>query len=83
VGYASAVPSDVTKAEKVEKLVGETADRQGGVDILVNNTRGIGRPAAFEELSNKAWFEVLDLNLLSTVRLAYAVLPNMWEQRWG
>ena len=83
VGYASAVPADVTKAEEVERLVGETVDRHGGVDILVNNAGGIGRPAAFEELSDEEWFEVLDLNLLSAVRFTRAVLPQMRKQRWG
>ena len=82
VGYASAVPTDVTKAEEVERLVGETIDRHGGVDILVNNAGGIGRPAAFEELSDEEWFDVLDLNLLSAVRLTRAVLPHMRKQRW-
>jgi NAD(P)-dependent dehydrogenase (short-subunit alcohol dehydrogenase family) len=83
VGYASAVPADVTKAEEVERLVGETVDRHGGVDILVNNAGGIGRPAAFEELSDEEWYEVLDLNLLSAVRFTRAVLPQMRKQRWG
>jgi hypothetical protein len=27
-----------------------------------HNAGGIGRPAAFEELSDEEWFEVLDLN---------------------
>jgi len=83
VGYASAVPTDVTKAEEVEKLVGETIDRHEGIDILVNNAGGVGRPATFEELSDEEWFEALDLNLLSAVRLTRAVLPYMRQRGWG
>lgn len=83
VGDALAVPADVTKPDEVEKLVGETVDRYGRIDVLVNNAGGIGRPASFEELSDEEWFEVLDLNLFSAVRLTRAVLPYMREQGWG
>jgi NAD(P)-dependent dehydrogenase (short-subunit alcohol dehydrogenase family) len=83
VGNASAIAADVTKPDEVEKLVEETIARFGNVDILVNNAGGIGRPASFEELSDEEWFEVLDLNLLSAVRLTRAVLPYMREQGWG
>src|SRR3954451_20023879 len=80
---ALAVPADVTKAEDVEKVVSETLDRHRRIDILVNNAGGIGRQAAFEELSDEEWVEVLDLNLLSAVRFTRDVLPHMREQGWG
>lgn len=83
VGDALAVPTDVTKTDEVEKLVNETFDRYGRIDILVNNAGGIGRSAAFEELSDEEWFEVLDLNLISAVRLSRGVLPYMRESGWG
>jgi 3-oxoacyl-[acyl-carrier protein] reductase len=82
-GKALAVVADVTRPEDVENIVGETVDHFGNVDILVNNAGGVGNPAAFEELSDEEWMEVLDLNLLSAVRLSRAVLPHMREQRWG
>ncbi len=83
VGDALAVPADVTKPEEVEKLVEEAVVHYGRIDILVNNAGGVGRPATFEELSDEEWAEVLDLNLLSAVRLTRAALPYMREQGWG
>lgn len=77
------VAADVTKADEVEGLIGESVTRFGTVDILVNNAGGIGRRLPFHELSDEEWFEVLDLNLVSAVRLTRAVLPYMQEQRWG
>ena len=82
-GEALAVVADVTSPEDVENIVEETINRFGNVDILVNNAGGVGNPAAFDELTDEEWKEVLELNLLSAVRLTRAVLPHMREQGWG
>jgi 3-oxoacyl-[acyl-carrier protein] reductase len=82
-GGVAAVAADVTKADEVERLIDETVARFGTVDILVNNAGGTGRRSAFHELSDEEWFEILDLNLISAVRLTRAVLPHMRRQRWG
>jgi 3-oxoacyl-[acyl-carrier protein] reductase len=82
-GAVLAVAADVTKADEVERLIDETVARFGTVDVLVNNAGGTGRRSPFHELSDEEWFEVLDLNLISAVRLTRAVLPHMRRQRWG
>jgi 3-oxoacyl-[acyl-carrier protein] reductase len=78
-----ALPADVTKADEVERLIEETVARFGTVDILVNNAGGTGRRSHFHELADEEWFEILDLNLISAVRLTRGVLPYMQRQRWG
>lgn len=83
LGEALAVVADVTRPEDVERIVEETTNNFGSADILVNNAGGVGNPAAFDELSDEEWMEVLDLNLLSSVRLTRVVLPYMREQGWG
>ena len=82
-GDVLAVAADVTKADEVERLIEETRARFETVDILVNNAGGTGRRSHFHELSDEEWFEILDLNLISAVRLTRAVLPHMRSQRWG
>ncbi len=82
-GEALAVVADVTSPEDVENIVEDTVGHFGNVDILVNNAGGVGNPAAFEELSDEEWMEVLELNLLSAVRLTRAFVPHMREQGWG
>jgi 3-oxoacyl-[acyl-carrier protein] reductase len=82
-GDVAAVAADVTRADEVEGLIAETIARFGTVDILVNNAGGTGRRSPFHELSDEEWFEILDLNLISAVRLTRAVLPHMRRQRWG
>jgi 3-oxoacyl-[acyl-carrier protein] reductase len=83
VGGVLPIAADVTKASEVEELISETVGRFGTVDILGNNAGGIGRRLPFHDLSDEEWFQVLDLNLISAVRLTRAVLPHMREQRWG
>jgi 3-oxoacyl-[acyl-carrier protein] reductase len=54
----------------------------GAVDILVCNAGG--PPAgAFARHDSDTWRQALELNLLSTIRLARAALPPMRAQRWG
>jgi 3-oxoacyl-[acyl-carrier protein] reductase len=76
------VVTDVTKAADIERLVKETVDRFGTVDILINNAGG---PAAgtFDQLTDEQWQQAFELNLLSYVRAIRAVLPYMRKQRFG
>lgn len=82
-GTVHAISADVTHAEDATRLVQETADRFGTIHILVNNAGGIGSFSSFDSLSDQDWWDVLNLNVLSTVRVTRAVLPYMQKQRWG
>ena len=75
-------PADVSDAADLDRLLGETQERLGGVDVLVNNAGG-PPPGGFDALDDAAWQQAFELNLLSTVRLFRGVLPHMREQRWG
>lgn len=52
------------------------------VDILVNNVGGYG-PQAFEESTDEDWYRLIDLNVMSGVRLSRLYLPRMRESNWG
>ena len=54
----------------------------GHVDILVNNV-GIFAPRPFEEISDDEWSQMLDINLMSGVRLSRHFFPKMIAQNWG
>jgi 3-oxoacyl-[acyl-carrier protein] reductase len=75
-------PADVSDAADLDRLLRETRERLGGVDVLVNNAGG-PRPGGFDALDDAAWQEAFELNLLSTVRLFRGVLPHMRAQGWG
>ncbi|WP_346619303.1 SDR family oxidoreductase [Blastococcus montanus] len=75
-------PADVSDAGGLARLLAETEQKLGGVDVLVNNAGG-PRPGGFDALDDAAWAEAFELNLMSTVRLFRGVLPHMRQQQWG
>ncbi|MGB5103984.1 MAG: glucose 1-dehydrogenase [Steroidobacteraceae bacterium] len=78
-----AVPADLTKAAEAERVAQAALERFGTVHVLVNNVGGVGRFAAFHEISDEQWLEILHLNLMSAVRMTRVVLPAMQSQRHG
>lgn len=77
-----ALPADVTRPEQVEALVAAVAERLGQVEVLVNAV-GHGVAARFPALSEDAWSEALNANLLSATRVTQRVLPAMQVAGWG
>lgn len=72
------LPLDVTDPESVRRCVAEA----GPVDVLVNNA-GIGLMAPLEGLSIASVRTVLDTNVLGTIAMTQAVLPQFRERRGG
>ncbi|MFA9558591.1 SDR family oxidoreductase [Evansella sp. AB-rgal1] len=75
-GSIAWIPCDVSRADDVKKLVEETAQRFGGIDVLVNNAGG-PPPGKFEQLSEKDWNFAYEQNLLSVVRTVQHALPYL------
>src|SRR5262249_44461133 len=73
-GQVLALPVDVTKADQIEKFVGEVVGRWGGVDILVNNA-GTSAAASFESVNDEGWVHDLELKLLAAIRLCRLAIP--------
>jgi 3-oxoacyl-[acyl-carrier protein] reductase len=77
------VVADASKAEDIARMVEQVVQRFGTVHVLVNNAGGIGAFAGFAELTDQDWLDILNLNLMSAVRVTRAVLPHMRRQKWG
>jgi 3-oxoacyl-[acyl-carrier protein] reductase len=76
------VVADVTKSDDVERFVKLAVERWGTVHIAVANAGG--PPAKeFDAISVEEWRGAIELNLMSAVHLARAVLPRMRKQKWG
>ena len=74
--------ADLRDAEQCAELVAWAIATLGGLDVLVNNTRGpiFGRVA---ELDDTAWRDAFDLVLMSAVRLTRAALPALRRDSGG
>ena len=75
-------PADVTNYEEVRRLVAETLERFGRIDICVTNAGG-PPSKTFAQTSVEDWAAAVNLNLMSTLYFAREVLPLMEKQRWG
>jgi NAD(P)-dependent dehydrogenase (short-subunit alcohol dehydrogenase family) len=74
----SGFPADMSTAEGTRAIF----DAFPEIDILVNNVGTYG-PSAFEESTDEDWYRLIDLNVMSGVRLSRLYLPGMREQDWG
>jgi 3-oxoacyl-[acyl-carrier protein] reductase len=77
-----AAVADVEKASDVDDLIAATLNRFGRLDILVTNAGG--PPSGnFLDLDAADWEGAVQLTLMSTVRLCYAVVPVMRQGDGG
>jgi NAD(P)-dependent dehydrogenase (short-subunit alcohol dehydrogenase family) len=78
------IAADLSKTENVTNVANEIREQFGGVDILINNMGANTFPGGgFSTLTDAHWDEALQVNLLSSVRLDRALLPQMLEQKSG
>ena len=73
---------DVSKAADLAKAHDKIVSDLGPVDILVNNA-GTARTMAFENISDEAWQDDLDLKLFAAIRFSRLVWPGMKARKWG
>ncbi len=81
-GEAYAVKADVSNLDESKKLVEETIDHFGTLDIVVNNA-GITRDSTFKKLSEEDWRTVIDVNLNSIYNTTSAALPHLFKSDAG
>ncbi len=78
---ALGLAGDVTDAESLQAAARITAERFGGIDVVVANA-GISPPAATARVYDAAlWEKVIDVNLLGAWRTVRATLPYVLQRR--
>jgi 3-oxoacyl-[acyl-carrier protein] reductase len=76
VGEELHVLCDLSRAGEPERLVRETVEALGPVDVLVNNV-GLAYQRDFLEVTDEQWGELWQLNVMSYVRTIREVVPAM------
>lgn len=81
-GHALALQHDVASEGAWIETLAETADRFGGIDVLVNNA-GIYVIAALEHISLEQWNTMMAINVTGTFLGAKHVVPHMAKRGGG
>jgi len=81
-GKTHIVPCNLSDLEAVDKLVPQSIEAMGGIDILINNA-GVTRDNLFMRMKDEEWDKVIAINLTATFHLTRSVLKTMMKQRYG
>jgi NAD(P)-dependent dehydrogenase (short-subunit alcohol dehydrogenase family) len=81
-GRAFAVPGDLSVEGVPERIVRETIERFGRLDIIVNNA-ALALTTRFPDLSADEWRRALEVNMTAPFLLMKAALPAMQAQHYG
>lgn len=80
---AEVIRLDVDDEASVRAAIGEVLEREGQIDVLINNAGFGGTGAPIEESTDEAWQAIISTNLLGPLRCTRAVLPSMRERGEG
>jgi 2-hydroxycyclohexanecarboxyl-CoA dehydrogenase len=81
-GKALALQASITDASEVKAAADELRNALGPIVIVVNNA-GVSNFIPFEELEEKDWDFMLDVNVKGTFIVTKECLPDMKETGWG
>jgi NAD(P)-dependent dehydrogenase (short-subunit alcohol dehydrogenase family) len=84
-GQGLLVVADVSRAEDCQRVVRETVDRFGGLDVLFNNV-GIQPQESYlkvEDTPEEMWDRILDVNLKSYFLMSKYALPEIRRRGGG
>jgi NAD(P)-dependent dehydrogenase (short-subunit alcohol dehydrogenase family) len=77
-GEVSGLTCDFTKQDEVNAMI----LKLGKIDVLINNV-GIYTSTSFENTKDEDWNNMLEVNVMSGVRLSKAILPEMLKRNSG
>jgi NAD(P)-dependent dehydrogenase (short-subunit alcohol dehydrogenase family) len=81
-GQAMALQADVQSEPEAARAVADTAQRFGGLDLLVNNA-GVGLFAAVAEMTPDEWHRVIETNLSGVFYCCRAAIPHLRARGGG
>lgn len=76
------LPLDVTSEESIRSFVSIVREKEGRIDVLINNA-GYGAYGPMETVPIEEAKRELDVNLFGLVRMSQEVIPLMREQKSG
>lgn len=80
---AHAVAGDVTRSAEVARIVAETMELHGRIDVLINNAGGMIGRTRIEDYTEAYLQQVLALNVVQVAMFMHEVVPIMRRQKSG
>lgn len=80
---ASSLQMDVASDASVKEAVDAVLQREGKIDIVVNNAGLAGKAAPTWEQGDEDWHRVMNVNIHGPFYLCRAVLPHMHSRGYG
>jgi 3-oxoacyl-[acyl-carrier protein] reductase len=77
------VTADLQNLEEVEAAKEQILNHFGRVHILVNCAGITGSTKDFLNLTDKDWWETIDIDFMGAVRVCRAFIPAMQKEGWG
>ena len=75
--------TDITDRAQCEQLVKETIATFGQIDLLLNSAFMHGNFESVESADLAVWKQVMDTNLMGTMQITQAVIPQMKARKQG
>jgi len=82
-GRAVAIAANISRREDVDRLVDETREKLGHIDVLVCNAAVNPYYGPMRDIPDSAFEKILGVNIMSNHWLAQRVLPEMVERKDG
>ena len=82
-GEVHLVQGDVRTSAIARRVVDESAEKLGGLDVLVNNAGGLVKRVPVAEIDDAIFDEIVDLNVRSLVAASSAAVPHMRRAKRG
>ncbi|MEP3427437.1 MAG: SDR family oxidoreductase [Roseibium sp.] len=76
-GTVELIRADASKPEELAAAIKDAASRLGGLYGLINNAGGMVRRVPYEEVTDKDYDEIMDLNARSILVASKAALPYL------
>jgi 3-oxoacyl-[acyl-carrier protein] reductase len=80
---ALAVCADVTRTDEVSRLLAESTDFLGGLDVLVCNAGHLVGRSPIEQMTDEHFLSTMDVNLVATFRTCRAAIPYLRRSSAG
>ncbi len=82
-GKVFAVQADASNGDDIKRIVAETVEHFGKIDVLINNAATVGVGYAVENMPAEIWDEVMNTNLRAVFLFCQAVIPHLKRQNAG